>query len=393
MIYKTGADKTQLRRRNLAAVLSMAHHSRGVTRAELTRALGLNRSTIGDLVTALSEAHWVTEIDDAPREGAGRPSPRVVTTDKWLVAAVNPEVDAIDLALVALGGRVVKRKRIKVNSPSSSDAIKLIAKSINELRAEMPDSVVLGVGVAVPGIVRRSDGVVKLAPHLGWSETPFAQELSLALGLPVEVANDAHLGCRAESVFGAGIGSQNLVYLNGGPSGIGGGLIIDGRAVNGRDGHAGEIGHLCVDPAGPACACGAVGCLDALVRREHLTEAIGLEDAEDSILEQAVQTASPDVIRPVLESELRWLRIGLRGLVNMLNPEKIVLGGHLAILWRAQSAEDQSRAVASALDASARGVSIETAALGEDRLLLGAAELAWDKPLSDPLSINGPGNK
>lgn len=388
MIYKAATDKGQLRRQNLAAVLQRAHHSRGVTRAELTRILGLSRSTIGGLVGALSEAKWVVEVDDAIREGAGRPSPRVVPTDRWLVAAVNPEVDAIDIALVALGGRVVARNRIAVDSPSTEVAIGIIAQAVAAMAAEQPSSSVIRAGVAVPGIVRRSDGLVRLAPHLGWKEFPLAATLSGALGIPVEVANDAHLGCRAESVFGAGIGARNFIYLNGGPSGIGGGAVIDGRVVSGRDGYAGEMGHMSVDPLGPACACGAAGCLDALVRREHLLGILGVKHADDTELELALRKSKDPAVSALLELQWTWLRTGLRGLVNMLNPEKIVLGGHLAILWNALSDENRNCAFENALHAPARGVVVEAAALGQDRLLLGAAELAWDNALANPLSAN-----
>jgi predicted NBD/HSP70 family sugar kinase len=381
-----GNDNGQLRRQNLASVLQLVHYSRGVTRAELTRTLGLNRSTIGDLVGALSEAKWVKEVDDAPREGAGRPSPRVVPKQHWLVASVNPEVDAVDVALVALGGRVVVRRRIAVNSPTIDQAVKITARAVTEMAAEHAPSVVVGAGVAIPGIVRRSDGVVRLAPHLGWRESKFAEALSAALSLPVEVANDAHLGCRAESVFGAGVGAQNFVYLNGGASGIGGGLMVDGRAISGRDGYAGEIGHVSVDPNGPECACGATGCLESLVRREHLLKALGLIEVDDSELEKALRVSKEPAVTALVELQWSWLRTALRGLVNMLNPEKIVLGGHLAILWEALSEADRRSAFEGALEASASAVLVEVAALGADRLILGAAELAWDKPLANPLA-------
>jgi predicted NBD/HSP70 family sugar kinase len=386
MINQTGTDKGQLRRQNLKAVLERVHHSRGVTRAELTRTLGLNRSTIGDLVGALSEAGWVDEVDDAPREGAGRPSLRVVPKERWLVAAVNPELDAVDVALVALGGRVVARRRVSVDSPTMNQAVSITASAVAEMTEGRPSSVLLGAGVAVPGLVRRSDGIVRLAPHLGWRESAFAETLSSALGIPVEVANDAHLGCRAESVFGAGIGAASLVYINGGPSGIGGGLIIDSRAVGGRDGYAGEIGHVSVDPDGPTCACGAIGCLEALVRREHLLAALGLKEADDLRLGESLLASTAPEVSALIEQQWGWLRTALRGVVNLLNPERIVLGGHLAIVWNALTDADRDGALDDALNASARGVVVEPAALGPDRLILGAAELAWDRLLADPLS-------
>jgi len=243
----------------------------------------------------------------------------------------------------------------------------------------------------VPGLVRRDDGHVRLAPHLGWHDEPLAARLSEALGMPVVAANDAHLGCRAELAFGAGIGASDLIYLNGGPSGIGGGIVMDGRAVDGTAGYAGEIGHLCVDPDGPVCACGARGCLEALVTRDALVAAVGIRHADDDELEAAVVAAvatEPDggPVSDEVHRQLRWLSIALRGAVNLLNPQRIILGGHLAALWIAARPADRADALVEALSVSAREARIEVAALGGQRLLVGAAEIAWDGPIADPLA-------
>jgi len=132
-------DAGAVRRRNLSAVLELVHLRRGVTRADLTRALGLNRSTIGDLVAVLAEQGWVDERDDAPRSGVGRPSPRVVPRDDRLVAAVNPELDVIDVALVSLGGTIVARRRIPLaDPPSADDAVRLAADAVTALTAGLP---------------------------------------------------------------------------------------------------------------------------------------------------------------------------------------------------------------------------------------------------------------
>lgn len=384
-------DAGAVRRRNLSAVLDIVHRHGGVTRADLTRALGLNRSTIGDLVSVLAEHGWVDERDDVPRSGVGRPSPRVAPRDDRVVAAINPELDAIDVALVSLGGSIVARRRVPVDSvPSVADTVALTTQTLRELAAEHPGVSVLAAGVAVPGLVRRRDGHVRLAPHLGWREEPLAALLAESLGVPVAASNDAHLGCRAEQTFGAGVGSRALLYLNGGPSGIGGGLVVDGRPMDGAAGYAGEIGHLGVDPVGPQCACGARGCLEVLVSREALVSTVGLSHPDDDALELALVAAiaaEPDTgpVHSEVARQLQWLAIALRGAVNLLNPERIVLGGHLAALWRAASAAQRSSLLTGALPASAADVRIEPAALGSHRLLIGAAELAWDGLIADPL--------
>ncbi len=388
----TPLDANIVRRRNLSAVLDLVHRQRRLTRADLTRALGLNRSTIGDLVAVLVAHGWVDERDDAPRSGVGRPSPLVMTRNQWLVAAINPELDVIDIALVSLGGEIIDRRRIPADQPSVVDVVSIAARVIAELAALHPEARVLAAGVAVPGLVRRSDGCVRLAPRLGWRDEPLATRLTAALGIPVSAANDAHLGSRAELGFGAGQGAASVLYLNGGASGIGGGLVIDGRPVDGAGGYAGEIGHVSVDPHGELCACGAHGCLEALVRRGALTAAVGLSHPDDDELEAALLAAAASEgedgpVRTTLREQLGWLSIALRSAVNLLNPERIVLGGHLAALWRASSNDDRAAALAEALPVTATDVRIEVAALGSQRLLIGAAELAWDRIIADPTGV------
>ena len=386
-------DAGKVRQRNLSAVLELVHRQRGITRADLTRALGLNRSTIGDLVSVLAEHGWVHELDDAPRSGVGRPSPRVLPCEDRVVAAINPELDVIDVALVSLGGALVARRRIPASVPSVDDTLRATTETIRELLAEHPDVHLLGAGIAVPGLVRSEDGHVRLAPHLDWHEEPLAARLASGLDVPVAAANDAHLGCRAELSFGAGTGSRSLVYLNGGPSGIGGGIVIDGRPVGGAAGYAGEIGHLSVDAAGPACACGANGCLESLVSREALAAAVGIAHPDDDELEKALaaaiaqEGATPGPVSHEVVRQVRWLAVALRGVVNLLNPELVILGGHLAALWSVTTPSQRNTVLADALPVSASDVRIEVAALGSQRLLVGAAELAWDALIADPLAV------
>ncbi len=226
---------------------------------------------------------------------------------------------------------------------------------------------------------------MRLAPHLGWHEQSIAGPLGEALGLPTFAANDAQLGCRAELAFGAGLGARNLVYLNGGASGIGGGIVANGRLIEGRDGHAGELGHLGVDPHGPPCACGTRGCLEAVVSRSRLVTALGLEHPDDEDLATALDATERREIAAMIDTQFGALCIGLRSVVTVLNPERVVLGGYLATLWERAPGELRATAVADALPPIASGVLIAPAALGSSRLLIGAAELAWQPLLADAL--------
>lgn len=389
---ETVTDSSAQRRRNLSRMLRAVHVSGGTTRAELTRALRLNRSTIGDLVGALAEAGWVAESAGAPREGAGRPSPLVSPTDRHVVAAVNPELDAVTVGLVGLGGRVIARTRISSPRPTAAEAVEIAAAAIERLAAEHPRARIVSAGVAVPGLVRRGDGVVRLAPDLHWVDEPLGGPLARRLGMPVAVGNDADLGGRAEVAFGAGAGARHLLYLNGGPSGIGGGIVADGMAVAGASGYAGEIGHIAVDPRGPRCACGAMGCFEAVAGRGPLLEALGLAIADDDELEGALVAAAADAahaVQSVLDAQFGALITALRAGVNLLNPERIVLGGHLAAVWNAIGDDRRARALGDALPVAAEGTTVVVAALGSSRLLIGAAEITWEPLLDDPLGVVG----
>lgn len=382
-------DGARLRQRNLAAVLSRVHREAGMTRADLTRELGLNRSTIADLVGALAEGGWVTELDDAPRLTAGRPSPRVTPSDERLVLAVNPELDAVEVGLVGLGGRVLERRRAPVDHPTVEQAVEIAARSAELLMTSRSDSRIVAAAAAVPGLVRSVDGMVRVAPHLGWHEEPVGALLAEALGVPATAVNDAQSGCRAELAFGAGVGATSLVYLNGGASGIGGGIVMSGRLLQGRDGHAGELGHIGIDREGPPCACGAQGCLEAVVDRSAVVRELGLEHPDDAELAAALlHRAGDSSLADLLDRQFTGLRAGLRSIATALNPELIILGGYLATLWSTADASQRRGALAAAMPAIASGLRIEIAALGANRLLIGAAERAWEPLLDDPLGTN-----
>ena len=249
--------------------------------------------------------------------------------------AVNPEIDAITVGVVGLGATVLRRVRRPLDhSPSVADAVAVTSELVAELRREFGTAhTIVGIGAAVPGLVRARDGVVRLAPHLHWVDEPFAAELEAATGLPVFAANDANLGTKAESLFGAGRGVADLIYLNGGPSGIGGGIISGGRAITGVEGYAGEYGHMQVVTNGAECHCGATGCLETEVRRDRLLALTGLASGDSDELEAALLSApSPDIRTEVLR-QLDYLAVALRNAINILNPSKIVLGGFLGTLY------------------------------------------------------------
>ncbi|AZZ52634.1 ROK family protein [Rathayibacter festucae] len=385
-----GNNLDRVRRHNLSALLRLVHRGGPRSRSQLTRFTGLNRSTIAALVGELVELGVVRELQPETLNQVGRPSPIVETDPRVVAIAVNPEIDAVTVAIVGLDAEVRRRIRRTAAVPSAEAAAALAAGAIAELVAELPvDARTVGIGVAVPGLVRDADGLVRVGPHLGWTDEPFSRMLAEATGLPVLSANDANLGALAESVLGAGREVSHLVYLNGGASGVGAGVIVGGTPLHGIDGYAGEIGHTLVNSAGVDCHCGAVGCLETEVGRAELLRVLGLDESADvsERLEEALAASSDPAVRAEVERQLGHLAVALRNVVNIFNPQLVVLGGFLgALVGVAPGFLEERLGRGGPFRVALDSVRIARTELGADLLMLGAAELAFERLLADPLT-------
>ena len=381
-----GNSNDDVRRHNLSVVLGLVHRQRNLSRAQLTRQTGLNRSTVAALVGELVERELVVETEPDATNSRGRPSPIVRPNPLVVAISINPEIDAISIGVVSLGGTVIKKIRyVTEHSPSVGEAVNISAVVIEAMRSELDSRYrTVGIGVAVPGQVRASDGLVRMAPHLAWQDEPFGRLLEDATGFDVVADNDAHLGAMAESTFGAGRGLSDVIYVNGGASGIGGGIIAGGVPLGGVDGYAGEIGHTLVNSDGIVCQCGAMGCLETEVRRENLLSVLQLDNADPDELESALlASSSPSVIAEV-HRQLDFLAIALRNSINMLNPQLVIVGGFLASIYAAAPHYLEALLAKQPLLASRDGVRVTRAELGSDLLIIGAGELAFEAILADP---------
>lgn len=384
-----GTNLDAVRRHNLGTVLGMVHYGGAVPRSALTQATGLNRSTVGALVGELVELGLVAERGPETSNRVGRPSPVVVADSRVVALAVNPEIDAVTVGVVGLDGSVHRLVRYPAGHvPTSEEAAAIAAAVIDGLRPALAEATrIVGIGVVVPGLVRESDGVVRLAPHLEWVDEPFAAQLAAATGLPVHAANDARSGANAERLFGAGRGADHLVYLNGGASGIGAGVIVGGEPLTGVSGYAGELGHTLVNSAGIRCHCGAIGCLETEVSQEALLQVLGLAAADpdelDRALAAAVEAGEAEVVAEI-DRQLGFLATALRTATNVFNPELIVLGGFLGSLYAVAPERLSALVAEQALGASGEHVTIVRAELGSRILMIGAAELAFAPLLAAP---------
>lgn len=379
-MVSAGTRGDGIRRANLSLVLRTVHREGPRSRAALTEATGLNRSTIADLVGELQRGGLVIERASDTQGRVGRPSPIVAPDPRVVAVAANPEVDALDLAAIALDGTILVRERLDQRALLTPErTAEIIAERLAAWRRDpLADARITGVGVAVPGPVRASDGLVREAPHLGWIDAPLSQLVTDATALPAHVGNDAALGALAEYLFGAARGAHDVVYLNGGASGIGGAVIVGGTPLGGAGGYAGEFGQNRPGIVDIADRRAADGVLEDEVSRAHLLAAAALDGGDDAALARALASL-PDVSE--VDRQRRILATALANAANVLNPAVIVLGGFLAVLAARDLAGLDAAVRAQTIPACAEGLRLAVAELGEDRLLVGAAEAVFEAAL------------
>lgn len=387
MPTRSGATQDEVRRSNLSAVLRLLHLGGPQSRSQLTVLTGLNRSTVGDLVTSLASLGLVQERPGDVR-GVGRPSLVVEPVAASVaVLALDLRVERTVAALVGLGGEVFARAERRHLVSERERLIDDVAQVSREVLDAMPAGCSLvGTCAGVPGVVSVTDGLVRVAPNLGWIEVPLGDLLRDRIGGglgDVSIRNDADLGVLAEHLRGGSRDSNTVLYLAG-DIGIGGGLFVDGHPLIGAGGYGGEVGHMRINPQGRMCRCGSRGCWETEIGFAALARAAG-DDATLVDVVDAAERGDP-AIAAAVESVADWLGIGLVNLVNMLNPESIVLGGHLGAVY-ALAGDRVDRQLDSALPAARDLVRVTSSQLGSDATLIGAAEVAFAALIEDPGSL------
>jgi predicted NBD/HSP70 family sugar kinase len=389
---KTGLGQEELRRNNLSALLTRVHVHGAISRAALTRDLGLNRSTIGGLAMTLEELGLVNERHPSGVRASGRPSLVLEPRRNNVAVGVDIGVDRIVAAQVALGGDVLQRRQRR-HAPGEYDVehvIESTAQMVDELLAAQPGVRCLGVGVSVPGAVRHADGVVRFAPNLGWVDQPFTELFSRRVGMPVFTGNDADLGVLAEHLRGAAVGYSDVAYLNG-SVGIGGGFLVGGVPLSGARGYAGEVGHLFVDgQSAERCRCGNVGCWETKVGENHLLAAAGrLPGGGPEGVADVIAAADAGEQRAIsaLDEVGQWVGVGLRTVINIFDPEIIVLGGSMTAVWEARRDIVDRTMDRWTLMTPRRDVIIRPSAFGLESPWRGAAELVFAPLLAYPARV------
>ena len=358
----------------------------GVSQADLSRMTGLSRTTVSTLIGELRAGGFVAELDlpEVPRASAaqgGRP-PVLLALDPSAGSAIGIDFghSHVRVAISDLAHRILcERERPLAVDADPVGSLDMAAELVRHTMAGagVPAATVVGVGMGVPGPVDHRNGRVGSTSILpGWLGIFAGREMERRLGLPVVVDNDANLGALAEFCWGAARGSQNVVYIKV-SSGIGAGLVLGGRLHRGANGTAGEIGHDIVDEAGPYCRCGNRGCLEAVAGGSAITEVLSRSRREQLSLSQVLDLAEDGDLacRRVLAEVGRQLGVAAAKICNLVNPDRVVLGGHLARAGELVLEPMRESVRRYGVDSAMEAVEIVPSVLGERAGVLGALAL------------------
>lgn len=377
-----------LRELNRLGVVDALREHGTLSRAAISRATGLSRSTVSTLVGDLLERGFVVEreenggSDANTRIGQGRP-PVMLTLNPSAGSAVGVDFDhdSVRVAVSDLSRTLLAESRTPVDvDHDAGSALEVADKSIRGALAEagVELSGVIGIGMAIAGPVDQEAGLLHDSSILpGWTGVAAAQELSGRLGVPVHMDNDANAGALAEVTLGAARGARAVLYVQM-SSGIGAGLIMDGRPFRGGGGLAGELGHVTVDENGMICRCGNRGCLETMASGPAIARLVG--DSRDKAVapEDLVRLAAEgDLgVRRALADAARVVGRTVGDVCNLFNPEMVVIGGYLSAAGELLLGPLRTAVVHAALPAATRDLKILAGELGERATVLGALSLA-----------------
>ena len=391
-----------MRRSNLALVLRHLRDAGPRSRARIAVETGLNRGTVSSLTAELIDRGLVREGDVERGGSVGRPG-QTVELDGRGIGGIGVEinVDYVTAVVLNLTNAVVFEHRVALDVQALPAEAVLDAVTELAIRAlaacEQRQVTPVGMTLAVPALVDTDEGVVAFAPNLHWTKVAAVDGLRQRLdrtGFAIQVDNDANLAALGEFAMGSCAGTSDLVYLTG-ETGVGGGVMVDGRLLRGAAGFSGEIGHMPLNPGGDLCGCGRRGCWETMVGLAALLRMAATPDdpvCDPSLdLEQRLRMLSDraDAGEPRTLDALKLvgeaLGLGASILVNVFNPRVLVLGGYFAslgdYLLDPMLAELRARVIAP----DACEVALST--LGFTAAARGGAHVALGAVLDDPTLV------
>jgi len=398
-------NHNDLRNRNLALIVSTLHANAPLSRAELAARTGINKATVSGVVRELVENGIVIEAPAAMGEAGevGHPAmPLRINPDAGRVVAAEVRRSGVTAVVTDLPARILWRQQqdsAETTTPAEilSCTRSLLAQATDE--AERSGLPVFGVALGLPGLVDIGANRLLCAPETGWGPLDLNPIFPEREGIPFYIGNEAHMSALGESYFGPARRSEALVYLSLGLR-LAAGVVINSNVLPGGRGLAGEAGHMSLDPHGERCSCGSRGCwtmtagMGALFERIQRGLAGGqpsrlversrgrLEPLTVAAIAQAAALEDPLALSALAETG-RWLGIGLANLVNLVDPETIVLGGALSPVVEFMLPSLNAEMSRRALCWQNRQIEVALARFREDACLIGAVATVFWNILND----------
>ncbi|MFZ5989225.1 MAG: ROK family protein [Bacillota bacterium] len=390
MRSNTACNNKFLKEFNQTSILEMVRVHKAISRAKLSRLTGLTPTSISGIVSELLKMGYISERGIGESKGGRKPKLVELKPDSLYAVGVDIDVNYISIILMDSTSRIIEEKRLMTPKTMVFEKVMdVIRIEINKIVEERSISVerLLGIGMSVPGIVDPGSCKVVLAPDLGWENVSVKDQFPDFKGIKVYVENEAMASAISENWMGCCQGTSDFICINI-KSGLYSGIFIDGRPYRGAGGKSGEIGHIVVDEHGPRCVCGNYGCLitkastkpmveqaKKLVRQGIVSKLNEIEDIEEISVEFIVECArdGDEAARHILLESARFFGIAISNIVNILNPQKIVLGKEF--LKYSDIVLDYIKEIVMirARKQPAQDVEITVSGLGERASVLGAA--------------------
>jgi predicted NBD/HSP70 family sugar kinase len=391
VVVETPGSQSSLHRANLERVVRAVRLAGSLTQAEIARTTGLSAATVSNIVRELRDNGTVQVT---PTSSGGRRARSVALSgDAGIVVGVDFGHSHLRVAVGNLAHQVLAEQSEPIDVDASASqgfdrAERLVGRLVES--TGIARDKVLGVGLGVPGPIDVETGTLGSTAILpGWSGINPRQELTDRLGVPVQVDNDANLGALGELVWGGGRGVKDLAYIKV-ASGVGAGLVVDGRIYRGPGGTAGEIGHITLDESGPVCRCGNRGCLETFTAARYVLELLRGSHGDGLTIPKMVQLGreGDPGCRRVIGDVGRHIGMGVASLCNLLNPSRVVLGGDLAEAGELVLGPIRESVSRYAIPSAAQRLSVVPGALGARAEVLGALALVLSE-MGDSTLLDG----
>jgi len=402
------AEQAFVREKNLSSVLRLIQTQSPISRAQLAVITGLNKSTISSLVDELLSKNFVHETG-SNSGAAGRPATWLEINPKaGLIIGVELGVDFVSVAVSDLMGNIHWRR--KEDTDPTEDQDKMIKQTLQIVKEAMTANTkkggrFWGLGLSTPGTVDLKEGLLIFAPNLHWHNVPFRKIFHEQTKLDIFIENDANAAAIAEHLFGAAQHNRDFLFVFAGV-GIGGGLFLNGKLYRGKNGFAGEIGHfpIMAEPSQILCHCGNYGCWETYANQYSIIQRTQtrLEMKNGSIIptlmaEQNIPISIPLIKQAADSGDQAAIDVfteagyamgqGFAGLINIFNPEKIILGGPLSIAGDYLLPAIKETVANHSMPEFDQQTEVVLSTFGPDASLIGAIAIVADDVFAKPMSI------